>query len=55
VNGDFKGWCGIRAAITDLNNDGIWEVAVMGLSDSIEFKYSNDEWTGQESLQPGSS
>ena len=43
VNGDFKGWCGIRAAITDLNNDGIWEVAVMGLSYSIEFKFSNDE------------
>ena len=43
MNGDFKGWCGIRAAITDLNNDGIWEVAVMGLSYSIEFKFSNDE------------
>ncbi len=54
VNGDFNGWCGNCAAMTDANNDGIWEVLISGLTDSIEFKFSHDSWTGQETLQPGS-
>lgn len=54
VNGDFNGWCGNCAVMTDANNDGIWEVLVTGLTDSIEFKFSHDNWGGQETLQPGS-
>lgn len=54
VNGDFNGWCGNCAAMTDANSDGIWEVTVNGLTDSIEFKFSHDNWAGQEALQPGS-
>jgi hypothetical protein len=54
INGTFNNWCGNCAVMTDANNDGIWEVTVTGLSDSIEFKFSYDNWAGQESLQPGS-
>jgi len=53
VNGTFNNWCGNCAAMTDVNNDGVWEVTVGGLLDSIEFKYSHDSWLGQEVLQPG--
>ncbi len=54
LNGDFNNWCGNCAVMTDANMDGIWEVTVMNLSDSIEFKFSHDNWAGQETLQPGS-
>ena len=35
---------------TDSNSDNIWEVTVQITLDTFEFKYSFDNWTGQESL-----
>lgn len=52
VNGDFNAWCGSCAAMTDSDNDGIWDITI-AISDSAEFKFSFDNWTGQETLIPG--
>lgn len=53
VNGNFNGWCGNCAAMTDANNDGIWEKTIQLAAGSYEFKFSHDNWAGQESLTPG--
>ncbi|MFT4752763.1 MAG: hypothetical protein ACI9GM_001032 [Salibacteraceae bacterium] len=55
VNGIFNGWCGNCIPMIDANLDGIWEVTVPITDDSTEYKFSFDNWTGQESLLPGSS
>lgn len=54
LNGDFNGWCGNCAPMTDANMDGIWEITVdlSGVT-SIEYKFSFDNWGGQENLAPG--
>ncbi|MEK9830693.1 MAG: hypothetical protein VW420_07680, partial [Schleiferiaceae bacterium] len=51
VNGTFNGWCGNCAAMTDANGDNIWEVTIgLTAGDTVEYKFSHDNWTGQESL-----
>ncbi len=55
VNGDFNGWCGGCNAMTDANNDGVWEVTLPLTQDSIEFKYAHDSWAGQENFAGGES
>lgn len=54
VNGTFNGWCGNCNAMSDANSDGIWEVTLPLSDDSIEYKFAHDNWTGQETLTPGS-
>ena len=55
VNGTFNNWCGNCAAMTDANNDGIWEITIPIAAgvDTIEYKFSADNWNIQESLTPG--
>ncbi len=53
VNGDFNGWCGNCAPLSDPDMDGIWEITIPVSNDSIEYKFSYDNWAGQEALQPG--
>ena len=55
VNGTFNGWCGSCNAMTDANADGIWETTILLNSGSYEYKFSYSNWTGQESLIPGTS
>jgi hypothetical protein len=55
VNGTFNGWCGNCNAMTDANSDGIWEVTLNLAAGSYEYKYSYDNWGGQETLIAGSS
>jgi 1,4-alpha-glucan branching enzyme len=55
VNGSFAGWCGNCIQMTDANNDDIWTVTVPLESGTYEFKYSYDNWAGQEALTSGSS
>lgn len=55
VNGTFNGWCGACNAMTDANNDSIWEITVQLPAGSYEYKYSADAWGIQENLTPGSS
>lgn len=54
VNGTFNAWCGNCAAMSDANSDGIWDVVIQLAAGSYEFKFSHDNWTGQENLTPGS-
>lgn len=53
VNGTFNSWCGNCNAMSDSNNDGIWDVTLTLPADTFEFKYSADSWTIQEQLTPG--
>jgi 1,4-alpha-glucan branching enzyme len=55
VNGIFNGWCGNCTAMQDANGDGIWSVTVSLQAGTYEYKFSHDNWAGQESLTPGSS
>ena len=55
VNGSFNGWCGNCTAMSDANGDGIWSVTVTLQEGTYEYKFSHDNWTGQEALAPGSS
>ncbi len=53
VNGTFNGWCGACNPMTDANNDSIWEVTLPLPAGAIEYKFTVDGFTGQESLTPG--
>jgi hypothetical protein len=55
VNGTFNGWCGNCAAMTDANGDNIWEIVIALAPGFYEYKFSHDNWGGQETLVPGSS
>jgi len=51
VNGTFNGWCGSCWAMDDSDGDNVWEfTALIGAGDSIQFKYSADNWNLQENL-----
>lgn len=54
VNGSFNAWCGSCNAMTDANNDSIWEATISLPAGSIEYKFTVDGWTAQETLTPGS-
>lgn len=54
VNGTFNNWCGNCNALSDNNGDGIWETTIAINPGTYEFKYSYDNWSGQENLSPGS-
>lgn len=55
VNGTFNGWCGNCTAMFDNDGDNIWQVTVTVPEGTYEYKYSYDNWGGQESLAAGSS
>jgi 1,4-alpha-glucan branching enzyme len=55
VNGTFAGWCGNCIQMADADNDGVWAVTVPLTVGSYEYKYSHDNWGGQESLTSGTS
>ena len=50
VNGTFNGWCGNCNAMTDSNADGIWETTISLNAGSYEYKFSFDNWAGQENV-----
>lgn len=54
LNGDFNSWCGTCNPMTDPEGDSIWTVTLPLTADSIEYKFTLDGWTGQESLTSGS-
>lgn len=54
VNGNFNGWCGGCAPMTDGDGDGIWEVTIALAAGTYEYKFAADGWTIQESLAEGS-
>lgn len=54
VNGNFNGWCGGCAPMTDANSDGIWEITITLAPGTYEYKFAYDAWAGQEALTEGS-
>lgn len=55
VNGTFNGWCGSCAPMSDANGDGVWELTISLAPGAYEYKFSHDNWAGQETLVAGSS
>jgi 1,4-alpha-glucan branching enzyme len=54
VNGTFNNWCGNCAPMTDVDGDNIWEISIPLAAGSHDYKFSHDNWAGQEALEPGS-
>jgi len=53
INGTFNNWCGDCNPMSDANGDEIWEVTLsLNIGDTIEYKFSADNWMYQEILDP---
>ena len=53
LNGTFNSWCGNCNAMSDSNGDNTWDVTVkLQSGDTIEYKYSADSWSIQETNDP---
>ena len=53
LNSIFNNWCGNCNTLTDLDGDEIWELTVsLNIGDTIEYKFSADNWAFQETLDP---
>ena len=52
VNGTFNDWCGSCWPMTDQDGDNIWEKEIVMLEGYYEFKFSADNWSQSESLDP---
>jgi len=53
INGTFNNWCGNCAGMNDANNDDIWDITInLPIGDTIEYKFSHDNWAGQETNNP---
>ncbi|MDG1439958.1 MAG: plastocyanin/azurin family copper-binding protein [Flavobacteriales bacterium] len=56
INATFNSWCGNCNAMSDTDNDSVWDVTIALIpGDTIEYKYSADSWTIQETNDPGAS
>lgn len=53
VNGTFNNWCGNCAPMTNIGND-VWELTIPLMDGNYLYKFSYDNWAGQETLTPGS-
>ena len=54
LNGSFNGWCGGCAVMTDDDADGVYSVdVVLNAQATVEYKFTVDGWTDQESLIEG--
>ena len=53
LNGTFNNWCGDCNPMSDANGDEIWEVTLsLNIGDTVEYKFSADNWMYQETLDP---
>ena len=50
VSGTLNGWSGNSNQLTDPDGDGVYEGTLSLLPGSYEYKFTYDNWTGQESL-----
>ena len=55
VNGTFNNWCGSCAPMADADGDGVWALTIALTPGAYEYKFSFDNWAGQETLVAGSS
>ncbi|MEN9347137.1 MAG: hypothetical protein RLZZ77_648 [Bacteroidota bacterium] len=54
VNGTFNNWCGSCNVMNDSDGDGIWVANINLAGGNYEYKYSFNNWMGQEDLISGS-
>lgn len=52
LNGNFAGWCGGCIEMYDNDGDGVYEV-IVPVPDTIEYKFTVDAWTDDETLTAG--
>ena len=53
LNGTFNGWCGDCNPMSDADGNEVWEVTLdLNQGDTIEYKFSADAWTIQETNDP---
>ena len=50
VSGTINGWSGNANQLTDANGDGVYEGTIPLTAGSYEYKFTYDNWVGQESL-----
>ena len=56
LNATFNNWCGNCNTLTDVDGDEIWELTVsLNIGDTVEYKFSADNWAFQETLDPNES
>jgi hypothetical protein len=55
ASGNFNGWCGDCAQMTDANGDDIYELTLSLMPGTYEYKFQVNGWADQENLTPGSS
>jgi hypothetical protein len=55
VSGNFNGWCGTCNLMNDTDNDGVWELTLPITQDSMEFKFTMNDWAVQEEFTGGES
>ena len=56
LNSTFNNWCGNCNQLTDVDGDDIWELTVsLNPGDTIEYKFSADNWAFQETLDSNES
>ena len=52
VSGTMNSWGGTSNQLTDPDGDGVYEGDISLAAGNYEFKFTYDNWTGQESLDP---
>tara|TARA_Y100000385_G_scaffold222457_1_gene232369 strand:- start:97 stop:1281 length:1185 start_codon:yes stop_codon:yes gene_type:complete len=53
LNSTFNNWCGNCDTLTDVDGDEIWELTMsLNIGDTVEYKFSADNWAFQETLDP---
>ena len=54
VSGTLNGWSGNANQLTDADGDGVYEGDINIAAGNYEFKFTYDNWVGQENLDPNS-
>jgi len=52
VSGTLNSWSGNSNQMTDADGDGVYEATISLSAGLYEYKFTYDNWTGQESLDP---
>jgi hypothetical protein len=52
VSGTLNNWSGNSNQLTDADGDGVYEGTLSLMPGSYEYKFTYDNWTGQETLDP---
>lgn len=52
VTGTMDGWSGGTHAMTDADMDNVWDVTIALMPGVYEYKFTYDNWAGQENFDP---